>query len=174
MFSLNRAQIVGNVTRDAELRYTPNGQAVCSFSVATNRRWRDKDGNNQEQAEFHNIVAWGKVAELMGQLSHKGTKIYVEGRLQTRSWEGQDGNTRNRTEIVMEDFIVFTPKGATGPSADSVPDAKEQAEIPSDEKKSETREKAKKAPTSDKSESRPESVGKEPAEDEINLDEIPF
>ena len=164
MFSLNRAQIVGNVTRDPELRYTPNGQAVCSFSVATNRRWRDKDGNNQEQAEFHNIVAWGKVAELMGQLTHKGTKIYVEGRLQTRSWEGQDGNSRNRTEIVMEDFIVFTPKGATGPSADSVPDTKEQAEISSDEKKSEIKEK-----TKDKKEAK-----EEPAEDEINLDEIPF
>lgn len=164
MFSLNRAQIVGNVTRDPELRYTPNGQAVCSFSVATNRRWKNKDGNNQEQAEFHNIVAWGKVAELMGQLTHKGTKIYVEGRLQTRSWEGQDGNTRNRTEIVMEDFIVFTPKGATGPSADSVPDTAEQVESPSDEKKSESKEK-----TKDKKEAK-----EEPAEDEINLDEIPF
>ena len=186
MFSLNRAQIVGNVTRDPELRYTPNGQAVCSFGVATNRRWRDKDGNNQEQAEFHNIVSWGKLAELMGQLVHKGTKIYVEGRLQTRQWEGQDGGKRNKTEIVMDDFIVFTPKGAI-PSEPSV-------DIGADI-----------APTPDESESRPESVGKElpaspaggpeekpakkekaegkekPAkeeketeEDEINLDDIPF
>lgn len=164
MFSLNRAQIVGNVTRDPELRYTPNGQAVCSFSVATNRRWRDKDGNNQEQAEFHNIVAWGKLAELMGQLTHKGTKMYVEGRLQTRSWEGQDGNTRNRTEIVMDDFIVFTPKGATSASdvdtvpEESPPSAKATEGKPADNKKKETK----------------ESSEEKPEEDEINLDEIPF
>jgi single-strand DNA-binding protein len=160
MFSLNRAQIVGNVTRDPESRFTPNGQAVCSFGVATNRRWRDKDGNNQEATEFHNIVAWGKVAELMGQLAHKGTKIYVEGRLQTRQWEGQDGAKRNRTEIVMEDFIILTPKGATG-GGDFVPDS-EPKEFPGDAKKAETKEKPKAAPK------------EEPAEDEINLDEIPF
>lgn len=183
MFSLNRAQIVGNVTRDPETRYTPNGQAVCSFGIATNRRWKDKDGNNQEQAEFHNIVAWRKLAELMSQLVHKGSKIYIEGRMQTRSWEGQDGGKRNRTEIVMEDFILLTPKGASAPSpADSA------GEVPGAEE-------IKIAPTSDESESQPGSVGKEAPEEpktkkddkkkpekevsedkdeEINLDDIPF
>lgn len=189
MFSLNRAQIVGNVTRDPELRYTPNGQAVCSFGVATNRRWRDKDGNNQEQAEFHNIVSWGKLAELMGQLVHKGTKIYLEGRLQTRSWEGQDGGKRNRTEIVMDDFIVFTPKGAipSEPSADieefpasassdtnlpagkagATEDKKATTGMPTEEK-----EKPEKIA---KDEEKPTKKAKEETEeDEINLDDIPF
>jgi len=168
MFSLNRAQIVGNVTRDPELRYTPNGQAVCSFGVATNRRWRDKDGNTQEQAEFHNIVSWGKLAELMGQLVHKGTKIYVEGRLQTRQWEGQDGNKRNRTEIVMDDFIVFTPKGAI-PAEPSEDLSKDIEEIP-------TEEKPKKDKPVSKSKKKEEDLSSEAEakEDEINLDDIPF
>ena len=112
MFSLNRAQIVGNLTRDPEMRYTPNGQAVCSFGVATNRRWKDQSGNLQEATEFHNIVAWGKLAEICSQIMHKGSKVYLEGRLQTRSWEGQDGAKRNRTEIVTDNFILLTPKGA--------------------------------------------------------------
>src|SRR3990172_10717363 len=98
MFSLNRAQIVGNLTRDPEMRYTPNGQGVTSFGVATNRRWRDKDGNNQEATDFHDVVAWGKLAEILSQYAKKGHKIYIEGRLQTRQWEGQDGNKRQRTE----------------------------------------------------------------------------
>ncbi len=165
MFSLNRAQIVGNVTRDPETRFTPSGQAVCSFGVATNRRWRDKDGNTQEQAEFHNIVAWGKLAELMGQLVHKGTKIYVEGRLQTRSWEGQDGGKRNRTEIVMDDFIVFTPKGAVPSSEGS--GQTEIEEFPVEEKKPAKKESTAKSKEKDASK-------KEEDDDEINLDEIPF
>jgi len=184
MFSLNRAQIVGNVTRDPELRYTPNGQAVCSFGVATNRRWRDKDGNNQEQAEFHNIVSWGKLAELMGQLVHKGTKIYVEGRLQTRQWEGQDGNKRNKTEIVMDDFIVFTPKGAipAEPSVDieELPEEKEMRptkkplEDTRGKEKAEGKSAKRGSEDSGEKETRPTKKEKETEEDEINLDDIPF
>lgn len=171
MFSLNRAEIVGNITRDPEMRYTPNGQAVCSFGVATNRRWRDKEGNNQEQTEFHNIVAWGKVAELMSQLTHKGTKIYVEGRLQTRQWEGQDGNKRNRTEIVMEDFIVLTPKGAI-PAREPEADEKVTIEDFPAGKEKEDEEKPKKEEPHDKSSKKDKES--DAAEDEINLDEIPF
>lgn len=171
MFSLNRAQIVGNVTRDAEVRFTPNGQAVASFSVATNRRWRDKDGNNQEQTEFHNVVSWGKLAELMGQLVHKGTKIYVEGRLQTRQWEGQDGTKRNRTEIVMDDFIVFTPKGAI-PAEPTVDIGEDVDEFPSSTKATEDKPAPEKKKTAKKEEVSSEALAKD--EDEINLDEIPF
>ena len=168
MFSLNRAQIVGNVTRDPEMRYTPNGQAVSSFGVATNRRWRDKDGNTQEQAEFHNIVSWGKLAELMSQLVHKGSKIYIEGRMQTRSWEGQDGAKRNRTEIVMEDFILLTPKGASStPSADT-----SAGEIPSSEVKIEEAPKEPKPKKADKK--KPEKETSDNKDEEINLDDIPF
>jgi single-strand DNA-binding protein len=105
--NLNRAMIIGNLTRDPELRTTPNGQTVASFGVATNHSWTDSTGQRQERAEFHNVVAWGKLAEICGQYLGKGRKVYVEGRLQTREWEGQDGNKRNRTEIVAENMIML-------------------------------------------------------------------
>lgn len=163
MFSLNRAQIVGNLTRDPEMRYTPNGQAVCSFSVATNRRWKDKDGNQQEATEFHNIVAWGKLAEITSQYLKKGNKVYIEGRLQTRSWEGQDGGKRNRTEIVAENFIFLTPKGGGAtPELSS-----EIEEFPTSAEKSPTEPKEKPKKTETKKEEATE-------EEDINLDEIPF
>ncbi len=105
--NLNRATIIGNVTRDPEMRTTPNGQNVCTFGVATNHVWKDAQGQKQEKAEFHNIVAWGKLAEICGQYLTRGRKVYVEGRLQTREWEGQDGAKRNRTEIVCENMILL-------------------------------------------------------------------
>lgn len=117
MFSLNRATIIGNATRDPEMRYTPNGQAVTSFGVATNRRWTDRNtGEIQEQVEFHDIVAWGKLAENISQIVKKGTPVYVEGRLQTRQWEGQDGAKRQRTEIVADNIIALGGRG--GKSSD--------------------------------------------------------
>jgi len=112
MFSLNRATIIGNATRDPEMRYTPNGQAVCSFGVATNRRWTDRNtGEMQEQVEFHDIVAWGKLAENISQMVKKGAPVYVEGRLQTHQWEGQDGAKRQRTEIIASNIIVLGGRG---------------------------------------------------------------
>ena len=115
MYSLNRATIIGNLTRDPELRQTPNGQAVCSFGVATNRSWTGRDGQKQESAEFHNVVAWGKLAEICGQYLNKGRKVYIEGRLQTRDWEGQDGIRRYRTEIITENMIILDrPSGSGG------------------------------------------------------------
>ncbi len=163
MFSLNRAQIIGNLTRDPEMRYTPSGQGVTSFGVATNRRWRDKDGNNQEQTEFHDVVAWGKSAEILSQYAKKGHKIYIEGRLQTRQWEGQDGNKRQRTEIVVDNFVFLTPKGTAG-APSTGPDA--EAVIEDYPVKDETPEKPAKKPA--------KSPTKEESEEEINLDEIPF
>jgi single-strand DNA-binding protein len=112
MYSLNRATVLGNLTRDPELRQTPNGQSVCSFGVATNRAWNGSDGKRQEQTEFHNVVAWGKLAEICGQYLTKGKKVYIEGRLQTRDWEGQDGVRRYRTEIVAENMIMLDRSGA--------------------------------------------------------------
>ena len=105
--SINKAIIVGNLTRDPEMRYTPNGQAVTSFGVATNRRWTTSEGEQREETEFHNVVAWAKLAEICSQLLKKGRKVYIEGRLQTRSWEGKDGVTRRRTEIVARDMVVL-------------------------------------------------------------------
>jgi single-strand DNA-binding protein len=110
--NLNRATIIGNLTRDPEVRTTPNGQTVASFGVATNYSWTDQSGQKQDRAEFHNIVAWGKLAEICGQFLGKGRKVYVEGRLQTREWEGQDGAKRNRTEIVCENMIMLDRSGA--------------------------------------------------------------
>ncbi len=105
--SLNKVQLIGNLTRDPELRYTPNGTAVCSFGLATNRSWKTDAGEKHDEAEFHNIVAWNKLAELCSQFLVKGRKVFVEGRLATRNWTGQDGAQRNRTEIVISDMILL-------------------------------------------------------------------
>ena len=105
--NLNKAMIIGNLTRDPELRTTSGGQSVTSFGVATNQVWTDQQGQRQEKAEYHNIVAWGKLAEICSQYLAKGRKVYIEGRLQTRDWEGQDGVKRNRTEIVAENMIML-------------------------------------------------------------------
>src|SRR3989344_5235213 len=98
--SLNRAQLIGNLTRDPELRYTPSGTAVCSFSIATNRSWTLDSGEKKDETEFHRIVAWNKLAEICSQFLTKGRKVFVEGRLTNRSWTGQDGTQKNVTEIV--------------------------------------------------------------------------
>lgn len=115
--NLNRATIIGNCTRDPELRATNSGQQVCSFGVATNMVWKDQQGQKQEKVEYHNIVAWGKLAEICGQYLARGRKVYVEGRLQTREWDGQDGVKRNRTEIVAENMILLdrAPQGTGAP-----------------------------------------------------------
>lgn len=112
--SLNRVQLIGNLTRDPELRYTPQGTAVCTFGLATNRTWTTDNGEKKEDAEFHKIVAWNKLAELCSQLLVKGRKVFVEGRIATRSWTGQDGAARNTTEIVIEDMIILDSKRTGG------------------------------------------------------------
>lgn len=108
--SLNRVQLIGNLTRDPELRYTPSGTAVCSFGLATNRGWTTDTGEKREETEFHRIVAWNKLADLCSQFLVKGRKVYVEGRLQTRSWTAQDGTNRNATEIVIDNMILLDAK----------------------------------------------------------------
>ena len=115
--SWNRVELIGNLTRDPELRYTPNGAAVCTFGVATNRTYVS-DGEKKEEVDFHRLVAWNKLAELCSQLLKKGNRVFISGRLQTRSWEGNDGQTRQTTEIVVEDMIILTPKSdSAGPYA---------------------------------------------------------
>lgn len=161
MISLNRAMVVGNLTRDPELRYTPSGQPVCSFGLATNRRFKNASGELQERVEFHNIVAWGKLAEIVSQILKKGNRAYVDGRLQTRTWEGQDGIRRQRTEIIMENFIPLTPKGM-------VKEVEEMAETKTAEPAEEEVEKK-----PGKKEKKAEKKGEE-KEEEIDLDEIPF
>ncbi len=109
--SLNKAMLIGNLTRDPEMRNTPSGQVVASFSVATNMNWTDASGNKQSKPEFHNIVAWRKLAEICGQYLHKGTKVYIEGRIQTRDWVGQDGQKKYRTEIVADTMEILSSRG---------------------------------------------------------------
>lgn len=144
----NRAQLIGNVTRDPELRNTPNGQSVCSFGVATNRTWKDRDsGERKQAAEFHNIVAWAGLAQTCSQYLKKGSKVFIEGRLQTRNWEDPSGNKRNRTEIVAENMIMLDRPG--------------QVQTSSSESQS--------APMSNQAQSAPADDG-----GEINVEEIPF
>jgi single-strand DNA-binding protein len=108
--SLNKAMLIGNLTRDPELRYTPTGAAVCTIGLATNRSWTTESGEKKEETEFHRVVAWNKLAELCSQLLVKGRKIYVEGRLRTNSWQAADGSTRSTTEVVIEDMIILDSK----------------------------------------------------------------
>ncbi len=110
--NLNKAMIIGNLTRDPESRTTPSGQTVTNFSVATNLIWTDASGEKQKKAEFHNVVAWRKLGEICAQYLKKGNKVYIEGRLQTRDWEGQDGVKRYRTEIVADNMIMLDTKGS--------------------------------------------------------------
>jgi len=107
--NLNKVILIGNLTRDPEMRYTPQGNAVASFVVATNREWV-VGGERKQSVDFHNIVAWNKLAEICGQLLKKGTKVYVEGRLQTRDWTDTTGVKKYKTEIVIEDMIILSPK----------------------------------------------------------------
>jgi len=113
--SLNKVQLIGNLTRAPELKFTPAGAAYCNFGIATNREWK-VDGENKQQTDFHNIVAWQKLAEICAQLLKKGTKVYVEGRIQNREWDGQDGQKVRRTEIVIEDMIIVDSKRDSSPS----------------------------------------------------------
>jgi len=109
--SLNKVMLIGNLTRDPNLRFTPTSTAVCSFGIATNRSWTPADGGEkQEKVEFHNIVAWSKLADICGQLLHKGDKVYVEGRLQTRDWKGEDGQERKTTEIVIDNMMLVNSR----------------------------------------------------------------
>ncbi len=101
--------LIGNLTRDPEMRYTPQGNAVASFVIATNREWVTQ-GEKKQSVDFHNVVAWNKLAEICGQLLKKGVKVFVEGRLQTRDWVGDDGKKRYKTEIIIDDMIILTPK----------------------------------------------------------------
>lgn len=112
--SLNRAQLIGNLTRDPEVRQTSSGKSVCNFGIATNSRWTDASGQVQEKVEFHNIVVWGKLADICAQYVKKGSKIFVEGRIQSREWQGEDGVKRYRTEIVADNMIMLDRKGAVG------------------------------------------------------------
>lgn len=112
---LNKVMIIGRLTRDPELKTTPSGQNVANFSVATSMKWKDQSGGDKEKTEFHNVVAWRKLAEIIGQYLKKGSQVYIEGRLETRNWDGDDGKKRYRTEIIADNMIMLG--GRTGGSS---------------------------------------------------------
>lgn len=111
---LNRATIIGRLTRDPEVRSTTTGKAVASVSVATGRQWTGADGQKQQESEFHNVVMWGRLAEIAGQYLKKAARVYVEGRIKTRDWVGQDGVKRYRTELIAENMIMLDGPRAGG------------------------------------------------------------
>lgn len=178
--SWNRVELIGNLTRDPELRFTPQGTAVCTFSIATNRTFVT-DGEKREEADFHRIVSWNKLAELCNQLLKKGNRVFVSGRLQNRSWEDQSGQTRNMTEIVIEDMILLTSKSAG--ESDYTPDMKEESvpareadEMPAKSVSKASAKPAAKSPVPDEDvsvepEEKPQKAAKEEIED---LDDLPF
>jgi single-strand DNA-binding protein len=116
---LNRAMILGRLTRDPEVKSTPSGQSVANIGVATSRVWKDASGTRQERPEYHNVVLWGKLADIAGQYLGKGRKVYIEGRLETRDWTGQDGVKRYRTEIIAENLIMLDSSRGGAPQGDS-------------------------------------------------------
>ena len=128
---LNKVMLIGRLTRDPESRTTPQGVTVANFGLATGRVWKDQQGNQQERTEFHNIVAWRRLAEICAQYLAKGRQIYIEGSLQTRSWEGQDGKKNYRTEVVADNMIMLGSKAdAPAPAATQATPAASQSPEP--------------------------------------------
>lgn len=160
--SLNKVTLIGNLTRDPELRYTPTGAAVCTIGLATNRAWVTDSGEKKEETEFHRVVAWNKLAELCSQLLAKGRKVYVEGRLRTSAWTAQDGGQRTTTEIVIEDMIVLDSKRPEDGAGIAVEPQAPVAQTPAP--------KTTKKATKDE----PEEVKVSAPAENVNPDDIPF
>lgn len=117
MASVNKVILVGNLGANPELRYTPSGKAVATFSVATREQWTNKDGEKSERTEWHRIVAWARLGEICGEYLHKGSQVYIEGRLQTRAWEDRDGNKRYTTEVIAQTMQMLGAPAKVGTAA---------------------------------------------------------
>ncbi|PIP53176.1 single-stranded DNA-binding protein [Candidatus Beckwithbacteria bacterium CG23_combo_of_CG06-09_8_20_14_all_34_8] len=182
--SLNKVMLIGNLTRDPELRYTPQGTPVCTIGLATNRSWTDSNSQRQEETEFHRLVAWNKLAELCSQLLFKGRKIYVEGRLQTRNWTTQDGTERQTTEVVIDDMIVLDSRRREGeeyaggeasshtPPTKPVATASASDSVVVDDKPAEEEKEDKKTKKEDTK--KEDKAKKEDKKEELSADDIPF
>lgn len=164
---LNKVLLIGNLTRDPELRYTPEGTAVCTFGVATNRSWVTNDGQKKEEVQYHRIVAWQKLAELCAKILTKGSKIYIEGRLAYRTFTGKDGQERNVAEVIMDDFISFDNRKRE--------ESKEEVEV-RDEKEEKIEGSIQEDTSSDLDidQSVPEPSSEERGKQDVNPDDIPF
>lgn len=169
--SLNRVQLIGNLTRDPELRYTPSGTPVCTFGLATNRNWTTDTGEKHDEAEFHRIVAWNKLAELCSQFLVKGRKVYLEGRLATRNWQAQDGTQRSATEVVISDMILLDSRRPEEEKMESAPEVSEDGGTEEPQPKTA---RSKEEKVSKKEEEEEEEVVPEEKEEEVTPDDIPF
>ena len=165
--------LIGNLTRDPELRYTPTGAAVCTIGLATNRMWTTEAGEKKEETEFHRVVAWNKLAELCSQLLTKGRKIYVEGRLRTNTWQTAEGQSRSTTEVVIEDMIILDSRRPVvgAPGEESGSQAPEEA-APSETQGSDTHAATTYAQPTVKKGKTEDTKGV--ASEEVNPDDIPF
>lgn len=183
--SLNKVMLIGNLTRDVEVRYTPSGTAVATFGLATNRSWSSGDGSDrQEETQFHRIVAWSKLAEICGQLLFKGRKIFIEGRLQTRKFTGQDGLQREITEVVAENMMILDTRNRDGaPMGGASEDDPSIAEAGFVGVSEESSSQGTNTPTTDDSTvtkapkaKAPAKAAKveEPIDDSVNVEDIPF
>ena len=163
------------MTRDPELRYTPSGAAVCSFGLATNRSWTTDTGEKHEETEFHRIVSWNKLAELCSQFLVKGRKVYVEGRLSTRNWTGQDGQQRTTTEVVIDDMILLDSRGQQQASQPQRQVERSDDEEPSDAEPEEKSKEAAEERPARKTVKKKEEKAPETNDDElVSPDDIPF
>jgi len=156
--------LIGNLTRDPEMRYTPQGTAVCSFGIATNSSWTSGTGEKKESVEFHNIIAWNKLAETCAKFLKKGGKVYVEGRLSTQSWQGQDGIKKQRTEIVINDLVMLDKKDVGDSTAIDIPDVGIEPQVSPDDTVEKSAKKVKPASVKDSGE----------AKEEVGEEDIPF
>jgi single-strand DNA-binding protein len=183
-FSHNRAQIIGNLTRDPEIRQTPNGNTVASIGVATNHRWLNKQTNEwQEEAEFHNVVAWGRIAENCQQYLKKGQKVFFEGRLKTSTWDDPDGKKNYKTEIIVENMIMLGSSGQGAPMSATPTSAYDQT-ISNNSQPAQQH--IQSTPTAQATESAPETnnvenekkpaaeAGTENEEEKVKIDNLPF
>lgn len=173
--SLNKVMLIGNLTRDVEVRYTPSGTAVATFGLATNRSWSSGDGSDrQEETQFHRIVAWSKLAEICGQLLFKGRKVFIEGRLQTRKFTGQDGQQREITEIVAENMMILDTRNRDGApmgganEEDFVGVSEEVSNQPQESVSAEEK------VASPKKAVKKIEKAPEPIDDSVNVEDIPF
>jgi single-strand DNA-binding protein len=166
--------LIGNLTRDPELRYTPSGTAVCSFRLATNRSWTPSDGGERkEETEFHRIVSWNKLAELCSQLLSKGRKVYIEGRLQTRSWDTPEGEKKYTTEVVAEDMVLLDSR-RTEERGDEPSERPEEDESNHQEAEVETKEAPEASEKKGKGKGKAKKEETEEETSDIDVDDIPF
>jgi single-strand DNA-binding protein len=166
MRSINKVILIGNLTRDPELRQTPNGQSVCTFGIATNRQWATKEGEQHNLAEFHEVVAWARLAEICNQFLRKGKLVYLEGYLKTRSWDTPEGVRKFKTEVVIQDMIMLDRKKDNGDESEYIPAEDNANETPIEE--TPAKEPTQK-PVAEKAEKSAEAAVKDEKKEEIDI-----